>query len=129
MLTDFCSFLEELYGGTHYFTKHPMGYDILVIENGYDKFKINLTDKDRFGKFTLFHRNFGAFLDGTYAYHKQVEGRDLSYILFCAYQHDFAKKNGISWNKENYQRLMQDWRRYCNEQIIQENSGGIVDLL
>lgn len=126
MLAEFCTYCEEILGGSHEFIKHPMGYNILVIANGEDKFKINLSDKFRFGKFNLSHRNSGRFLNGNYGYHVQTTTRELSYAIFVAYSHNFHKENHIFWSQKDYKRFMQDWRRYCNEQIVQENSGSIV---
>lgn len=88
MLTEFLSFCEDIYGGTHSFETTPMGFKLLVIENGTDKFKINLSDKDRFGKFNLSHRSNARLLNGNYAYHIQVKAKELSYAIFAAYAHD-----------------------------------------
>lgn len=111
MLTDFCSFCEDIYGGSHYIETTPMGFKVLVIENSTDKFKINLSDKMRFDKFNLSHRSNSRLLDGGYAYHVQARVRELSYAIFMAYAHFFHKSRHILWTQEDYQRFMQDWKR------------------
>lgn len=118
MFTEFCSFLEEIYGGSHYLTKDTLGFPLLIIENETDKFKINLFDKTRFGYYTLFHRNFSKFLNGNYGYHFQAKSRNLSYVIFVAYQHYITKQIGVRFCADDYNRLMEDWRRCCREQII-----------
>ncbi len=117
MLQKFCSFIEDIYGGSHRIVINSMGLKILKIENGADVFNICLADKIRFGKWNLYHRNCGKFLDGTYGYHLQTKCSDLSYALFIAYKHSFDKENGLWSQKEDYERLMIDWRKYC-EQVV-----------
>lgn len=118
MFTEFCSFLEDIYGGSHYLTKDTLGFPFLIIENGTDKFKINLFDKTRFGHYTLFHWNSGKFLDGKYGYHFQAKSRNISYLIFIAYQHLPTKEIGVRFSTDDYSRLMRDWRRSCIEQIV-----------
>ena len=45
--------------------------DCLYVEINGDKFRVNLTDKKRFGYYTFFHRDSGRHLDGKYYYHKR----------------------------------------------------------
>lgn len=117
MFQEFCSFIEDIYGGSHKIITTPMGLKILRIENGADIFQIYLADKERFGKWKLYHRNHGRFLDGSYGWHLQIECNDLSYAMFVAYKHSFDKENDLWSRKEDYKRFITDWRRYC-EQII-----------
>lgn len=118
MFAEFCSFLEDIYGGSHYLTKDTLGFPLLIINNGTDKFKINLFDKTRFGYYTLFHRNSGKFLDGKYGYHFQAKSWNMSYVIFVAYQHLMTKEIGVRLSADDYNRLMQDWRRSRIEQIV-----------
>lgn len=68
MFTEFCTFLEDLYGGMHYLQETDFG-NILYIENDSDRFKINLTDKSRFGKYTLFHQSDKRDENGCLRFH------------------------------------------------------------
>lgn len=110
MFTEFLNFVESIYGGIHVIETSTMGHSILIIENGRDKFKVNLSDKDRFGKYTLYHRDYGKKLDGRWCYHPQIRSRNLSYIIWISYTHDFNKSIGIFDNRENYERFFQDWK-------------------
>lgn len=63
MLNDFCSFVESIWGGSHKIITDLIGLKVLEIQNGHDMFHISLADKERFGKFSLYHRNYGKFFE------------------------------------------------------------------
>lgn len=117
MFTEFCAFLEDLYGGMHYLRETDFG-TILYIENGPDKFKINLTDKNRFGKYTLFHQSDKKDKSGHVRFHSQLKTRNLHCAIFVAYAHQVHKNNNIYWHQEDIDRLMEDWRAWINGQIV-----------
>lgn len=108
---EFAQFLIELYGGKYHVTTNTLGHKILVINVDEDVFKINLSDKTRFGKFDLFHRNSGRDLQGNYHYHRQGQFYTLSFAMYIAWTHKFNKDLGIPFNKEDYERLMQDYKK------------------
>lgn len=111
ILEEFCTFLENIYGGTHTILHSKLKFDFLIIENESDKFKINLSDKTRFGYFTLFHRDSSRTLEGLDKYHFQGKSRNLSYLIFMAYQHHMTRKYHILFNTNDYNRLMRDWQK------------------
>lgn len=136
MQIEFCSYLEGFYGGRHWIEKNSLGLHTLYIENGQDRFHIHLADKLRFGRYDLYHRNYGRRLDGTWPSHRQLTCSDLSFAIFSAYSHAFSKENGIWLVKEDYHAFMQDWKKFCNSQkenahesFVQEASCGIHDCL
>lgn len=86
MFDIYLNYCEETFGGSHKFTKNGLGYDVLNIHNNRDDFKIILADKVRFGEYTLFHRAYGARLDGSYEWHVQLKSKHLDFNLlrFCS---------------------------------------------
>lgn len=115
MLSNYCSFVESIYGGKHWIKTDSLGLTVLYIENGPDRFRIHLADKARFRKYDLYHRNYGKRLDGTWPYHKQLSAYDLGYTIFAAYSHDFNKKANLFNSFEDYHRLLQDFWRSCEK--------------
>lgn len=115
MLSDYCSFVESIYGGRHWFETDVLGLIVLYIENGPDRFRIHLADKLRFRKYDLYHRNSGKRLDGTWPYHKQFSAFDLGYAIFAAYSHDFNKQVGIFITFDDYRSLLRDYWRSCEK--------------
>ena len=65
-------YLCAIYGG-----KICCKDDCFYVEVNGDKFRVNLTDKQRFGYYTFFHRDSGRRLDGKYYYHSQLKDKDL----------------------------------------------------
>lgn len=114
MFNKFCCYCETLYGGSHEIQETKNG-KFLIIKNEYDRFKINLSDKVRFGKFSLYHRNYGRLLDGRYVYHVQCYTKNLSYAIYISYTHTFNKSNKIFSSSEDYNRFMIDWKRYLQK--------------
>lgn len=110
MFEEFCSWLESIYGGRHYFTTNSFGHKLLWIENEKDKFFINLTDRDRFGKFTLFHKN-----KRNEHFHKQYDSYHMDRALIRAYRHSMHKTYGILEQEEDTKRMKKDWLRYLRE--------------
>lgn len=107
----FAKFLADLYGGEYKVTTNSFGHKILVINVDEDVFKINLTDKTRFGQYDLYHRNSGRNLQGNYNYHRQGQFYSLSFAMYLAWTHKFNKDLGIPYNKEDYERLMSDYKK------------------
>lgn len=102
--------------------KYFLNYLILLYEGSYiikgttlymycgnDEFHVNLLDGSRFDKYTFFHRNNVS--DKQYC-HKQLECRDLEYGLYRCFTHDFNKKYGIPYDKEDYKRFAKDALKY-----------------
>ena len=118
MFDAFCSYCESIYGGSHSMTKNGLNYDVLSIVNGHDHFQICLADKWRFGQFDLYHRNWGAFLGGTYGWHCQGKYYSLSFAIFCAYAHQLGKEIGLKTTIDDYRRFMADWEKTLQKEII-----------
>lgn len=112
MFDIYLKYCEEIFGGEHKFTKNALGYDVLNIHNNRDNFKIVLADKVRFGEYTLFHRAFGANLNGTYNWHIQIKSKNLDFLIYSAFVHDFNKYNNIPYNREDYLRFIKDYKKY-----------------
>lgn len=115
MFDIFLNYCEETFGGSHKFIKNGLNYDVLVIHNGNDHFKITLADKVRFGKYTLYHRAYGARLDGIYEWHIQFQSYYLDYLIYSAFTHEFRKYNNIPYDKEDFKRFMQDYNKYLGQ--------------
>lgn len=115
MFDIYLNYCEETFGGSHKFTKNGLGYDVLNIHNNRDDFKIVLADKARFGEYTLFHRAYGARLDGSYEWHVQLRSKHLDFLIYCAFAHDFNKYNNIPYNREDYWRFIKDYKKYISE--------------
>ena len=108
----YCSFCEAIYGGSHSIRKNSLGYETLYIENGHDVFKICLADKIRFGKYDLFHRNWGERLGGGYNWHLQIKCYDLGYAILMAYVHELSKEAKLTDNTGlDYKRFLADFRK------------------
>lgn len=82
--------------------------DLLYVEVNGDKFRVNLTDKERFGFYTFFHRDSGRRLDGKWYYHSQLKDKSLAHGLFLIWCHKFNKDLGI-WSLE------EDWFKFIND--------------
>lgn len=118
MFEQFCALLESSFGGKHYFTTNSMGHTLMWIENGTDLFFINLTDKERFGEFTLHHQGLYPDENGKYRFHKQSSKYTLSMLLYEAYSHFFEISNNILHKKtfiDDYRYFMRDWKRMIGE--------------
>ena len=126
MFDIYLKYCEEIFGGYHKFTKNNLGYDVLNIHNNRDDFKIVLADKVRFGEYTLFHRAFGANLNGTYNWHVQIKSKSLDFLIYSAFVHDFNKYNNILYNREDYLRFIKDYKKYLGESYSGNYSGLVV---
>ena len=82
--------------------------DLLYVEVNGDKFRVNLTDKERFGFYAFFHRDSGRRFDGKWYYHSQLKDKSLAHGLFLIWCHKFNKNLGI-WSKE------EDWFKLIND--------------
>lgn len=100
--------LRDTYGGTVTYKD-----ECLYIEVNGDKFRVNLTDKERFGYYTFFHRNSGRNLDGKYYYHTQLKDKDLAHGLFLIWCHKFNKDLNIWSTHEDWTRFVNDAYRYA----------------
>ena len=106
--------LRHTYGGTISYKG-----DCLYVEVNGDKFRVNLTDKTRFGYYTFFHRDSGRRLDGKWYYHTQLKDKCLAHGLFLVWCHKFNKDIGIWSTNEDWQRFVNDAYRYCEGSNIQ----------
>lgn len=120
MLREFLEFCEDIYGGTHEFYKSRLGHTILRIRANGDQFHVNLSDKERFGKFDLSHQNKHKNDDGKYWFHRQLQGRDLSFVIYAAYTHGFNKVNGIPFSGDDYRRFLADWKKTADRRVESE---------
>lgn len=100
--------LRDTYGGTV-----TCKDKCLYVEVNGDKFRVNLTDKERFGYYTFFHRNSGRNLDGKYYYHTQLKDKCLAHGLFLIWCHKFNKKVGIWSTHEDWIQFVNDAYRYA----------------
>ncbi len=102
--------LRGVYGGS-------MSYknDCLFIEVDGDKFRVNLTDKKRFGYYTFFHRDSGRRLDGKYYYHTQLKDKDLAHGLFLVWCHSLNKSIGYYSTQEDWVRFVNDAYKYASK--------------
>lgn len=100
-------FCQELYGGTY----SEKG-DLLFLNIGKDLFRINLTDRERFGKYAIYHQSSALRLDNKPAFHKQCESLTFDYALFICFTHDFNKSNQLYNKKEDFTRFKEDLKKY-----------------
>jgi hypothetical protein len=100
----FVNYLKFLYGGN---TK--INGSILWIYTEEDVFKVNLTDYQRFGKYTFFHKNRFPN-DGNF--HKQMTCCDLEYGLFRCFTHYFNRRYRIPYSKEDWECFRRDALKY-----------------
>ena len=85
----------------------------LYVEVNGDKFRVNLTDKQRFGYYTFFHRDSGRRLDGKWYYHSQLKDKDLAHGLFLVWCHKFNKELGIWSTHEDWLKFVNDAYKYA----------------
>ena len=100
--------LRDTYGGTVTYKDK-----CLYVEVNGDKFRVNLTDKERFGYYTFFHRDSGRHLDGKYYYHTQLKDKDLAHGLFLVWCHKFNKDLGIWSTPEDWSCFVNDAYKYA----------------
>lgn len=82
----------------------------LKLEIEYDIFKVNLSDKERFGEYTFFHQNSQS-KDGKKYYHVQLKVRNFGFGIYACCTH-FQKRLGISYNKEDWIKFRDDAIKY-----------------
>ena len=100
--------LRNTYGGTITCKDKYM-----YIEIDGDKFRVDLTDKQRFGYYTFFHRDSGRRLDGKYYYHTQLKDKCLAHGLFLVWCHKFNKKLDIWPTPEDWTKFVNDAYKYA----------------
>jgi len=98
-------FLIELYSGRYIIQDKVI---FLYIEK--DVFYFNLTDKERFGVFTIFHKN--KF--GNPGYHVQCSARTILYAFFICFTHNFNVENNIKNTTEDFVRFKTDCLKRLN---------------
>ncbi len=98
--------LRNTYGGTISYKG-----DCLYVDVNGDKFRVNLTDKKRFGYYTFFHRDASP-RDGVYHFHSQLKIKDLSRGLFMVWCHNFNKELNIWSTDEDWCAFVNDAYRY-----------------
>ena len=87
--------------------------DCLYVEVNGDKFRVNLTDKQRFGYYTFFHRDSSRRLDGKYYYHTQLKDKCLAHGLFLVWCHKFNKELDIWSTHEDWTKFVNDAYKYA----------------
>lgn len=112
--------LRNTYGGTVTYKDNCM-----YIEVDGDKFRVNLTDKQRFGYYTFFHRDSGRRLDGKYYYHTQLKDKDLAHGLFLVWCHNLNKSIGYFSTHEDWCRFVNDAYKYAK---AEDSDTDIVSL-
>jgi hypothetical protein len=105
----FIKFCIDNYGGSYSIVDN-----LLVMQVDTDLFKVNLTDKERFGSYTLYHKSNNR-LDGKVCFHVQCKTRNLDFALFVSFVHKFNKNLGIKFEKEDFMRFKQDCIKYSND--------------
>lgn len=100
--------LRATYGGILTYKEN-----CLYVEVDGDKFRVNLTDKERFGYYTFFHRDSGRRLDSKYYYHTQLKDKDLAHGLFLIWCHKLNKTTGIWSTHEDWLQFVNDAYKYC----------------
>lgn len=100
--------LRNIYGGIISYKD-----DCLYVEVNGDKFRVNLTDKQRFGYYTFFHRDSGRRLDGKYYYHTQLKDKCLAHGLFLVWCHKFNKELDIWSTHEDWTKFVNDAYKYA----------------
>lgn len=101
-------YLRNTYGGIISYKD-----DCLYVEVNGDKFRVNLTDKQRFGYYTFFHRDSGRRLDGKYYYHTQLKDKCLAHGLFLVWCHKFNKELDIWSTHEDWAKFVNDAYKYA----------------
>ena len=100
--------LRDTYGGSISYKD-----DCFYVEVDGDKFRVNLTDKKRFGYYTFFHRDSGRRLDGKWYYHTQLKDKCLAHGLFLVWCHKFNKDIGIWSTHEDWLKFVNDAYKYA----------------
>lgn len=91
------------------FTIQNHTYLKLEIES--DIFKVNLSDKIRFGEYTFFHQNHREDDNGQKYYHVQLKVRNFGFGIYACCTH-FQKRLGVSYNKEDWIKFRYDAIKY-----------------
>ena len=100
--------LRNIYGGTVTCKDKCM-----YVEVDGDKFRVNLSDKQRFGYYTFFHRDSGRRLDGKYYYHTQLKDKCLAHGLFLVWCHKFNKELNVWPTHEDWTKFVNDAYKYA----------------
>lgn len=95
-----CDYMSEIYD-SKYFVRN----DVLFIDTPKSMFKINLKDGERFGFYTLFHKNSKS---QDSFHHTQTKRVMLTRVIFEAFSHDFYKYNNLFFEYNDYERVMKD---------------------
>lgn len=91
------------------FTIQNHTYLKLEIES--DIFKVNLSDKIRFGEYTFFHQNSREDDNGQKYYHVQLKVKNFGFGIYACCTH-FQKHLGISYNKKDWIKFREDAIKY-----------------
>lgn len=102
----FLKFCIYNYGGSYF-----LDGNILNIFVGNDKFKFNITDKKRFGNYTVYHLSTKRSADGNNYYHVQLKTWSMFYAFYICFTHDFNKRIGVQYNKTDWERFRKDAER------------------
>lgn len=100
-----CDYLSEAY---------DMEYEekgkLLFVHNNDSRFKVNLSDRESFRCYTLYHQNY---VKNDLGWHVQLKSKSVFRILLTVFGHDFYKYNGIFITVEDVKRLQQDVIKMC----------------
>ena len=99
-------YAEELYN-MKINISYSTDYSILFLHTMFDDFKIYLNDKERFGKYTVSHKN--KYKENTW--HTQFKCEDFEYAIYMCLVHGFNKAYGIWSEQEDYERFLIDAKR------------------
>lgn len=107
-----CKFLSMLYNMTY-----KRDGNQLFVYGAQSMFKVNLTDMNRFGVYTLYHKNNHRIDKAKTTWHPQLKSKDIYKVIFYAFSHDFYKNNNlwanehdVAWFKKDVELLDKDGR-------------------
>lgn len=101
-------YANQIYGPN--ITNYNKDKTIMFIHTPWDSFKIFLKDKERFGYYTIYHKN-----KCTNGWHKQRTCNKLLFAIYVCIVHGFNKECDIKSHQEDYQRFIQDAKKYYKE--------------
>lgn len=104
----FCDFLED---SLHLGQIHQTG-EFIYIYGLSSKFRINLTDKKRFGRYTVYHMNYAPSRIDEGTWHVQQYCNSIYYALFINYTHDWREKKKTHFTSNTYRDFMRLFHRY-----------------
>lgn len=107
-LKSFAKYCGELWCDWHIIT---ISNNIIYITTDASKWIIHLTDYDKFKRYILWHYSMN---ENNNRYHKQYSYCSIYNAVANAFAHDFDKKYGVDFHKEDFSRLKEDFNRLYN---------------